>query len=129
MQDKFDIAIIGSGPAGFSAAIYAARSGLKTAIFTGPVTGGLLTTTYTIENYLGFIEQSAQKLIDNMLHQCKELEITMLNLFVTNVQKEGAEFILHVQDQRQYKVKAIIIATGARPKHLHVPGESEYITA
>jgi len=127
MQDKFDVAIIGSGPAGFSAAIYAARAGLKTAIFTGPVTGGLLTTTWTIENYPGFIEQSAQKLIDNMLLQCKELEITMLNLFVTKVQQEGTEFMLHMQDQSQYKVKAIVIATGARPKHLYVPGESEYM--
>ncbi len=123
----YDVIIIGGGPAGLSAAIYAVRKVLKTLLVSKDI-GGQVTWTYDVDNYLGFSQIETADLISK---------------FEEHVQKYGAERLVGVEvkaleltgkikkvitgDGKTYLAKTIIIATGKRPRSLGVPGEKEFI--
>ncbi len=123
----YDVIIIGGGPAGLSAAIYAVRKVLKTLLVSKDI-GGQVTWTYDVDNYLGFSQIETADLISK---------------FEEHVQKYGAERLVGVEvkaleltgkikkvitgDGKTYLAKTIIIATGKRPRPLGVPGEKEFI--
>ena len=126
MSAEIDLAIIGGGPAGLSAAIQGARLGLETIVLESKSIGGKVLDTQIIEDYPGFVEISSMKLIGVMRKQAlksgakiKELEeVLKIDIF------RGKKRIVSSKDM--YFAKTIIIATGGKYKKLGVPGEEKY---
>ncbi|QDA32190.1 thioredoxin-disulfide reductase [Thermococcus indicus] len=129
----WDVLIIGAGPAGFTAAIYAARFGLETLILSKDL-GGNMALTDMIENYPGFPEGiSGSELTNRMHEQVKNLGVDIVFDEVARIDPaecayyEGpCKFAVKTKNGKEYKAKTIIIAVGAAPRKLHVPGEEEF---
>ena len=120
---RYDVAIIGGGPAGLGAAIYAARGGLKTVVFEKGLFGGQIVLTTEVENYPGFPEVlSGFELIDQMKKQAERFEATFREEEVQAIGLEGLCKIIET-DSGKYRCKSIIYAAGAHPRKLNVPGE------
>ncbi len=123
-----DILIIGSGPAGYTAAIYAARSGRKTTLIAGQQQGGQLMITTMIENYPGFATPiSGPFLMDEMRKQTENMGVEIIHDTVESVDFSSDIFQCLGESGVIYKSKSIIIATGASSKWLGVPGETKYL--
>ncbi len=119
-----DVAIIGGGPAGLSAGIYATRAGLNAIIIDKGNAGGLAEDAPFVENYLGFEGLKGEELAKKFKeHALKYVEISEKNE-VTEIKKEDDRFILKAE-RGDYTAKAIIFATGTTHKSLGVPGEKE----
>ena len=126
---EFDVVIIGSGPAGLTAAIYTTRGGLSTAVFAGLQHGGQLTTTTEVENFPGFKEPiMGPTLMADMTHQAERLGAKIFFEEITKVDLKPApetqRFFLWA-DSEQIAAKTVIIATGASAKTLKLPREQE----
>ena len=120
---QYDVAIIGAGPAGLSAAIYAARGGLHTVVFERGLVGGQIVLTADVENYPGFEENmSSFDIIDKMKKQADKFKAEFKDEEVVSITFDEYDKIIKT-NQQEYKFKTIIIATGANPKKLEVPGE------
>ncbi len=123
-----DIAIIGSGPAGLTAALYAARAQQQVLVFEGNQPGGQLTITTEVENYPGFEKGIlGPELMDIMRKQAQRFGAESVYEHVIDVQLDRRPFELLTDRERRYTADALIIATGASAKMLGVPGESEYM--
>ena len=123
---KYDIAIIGSGPAGLSAAIYAARGGLKPIVFEKGVLGGQITVTQEVENYPGFHKTlSGIELMDEMKKHADKFGTETCQEEVKGIGMQGLCKIIET-DKKIYHAKTLIIATGAHPRKLNVPGEDKF---
>lgn len=121
---KTDLLIIGAGPAGCSAAVYAARSGIKTIIAGGAMPGGQLLQTNDIENYAGFINPvPGFELMDNMHKQCKRLGVEIVSDEIVKLEGTQTPFTLTAAGGTQYQATAVIIAAGASARWLGVEGE------
>ena len=121
----YDVAIIGSGPAGLTAAIYAARAKLATLVLTGDALGGQIATTNDVENYPGFEEITGPDLTMRMRAQAERFGAETVFDQITEVDFDGPPFSL-VGGSTAYEARTIIVATGASPTLLGVPGEQEY---
>lgn len=125
MENLYDLIIIGSGPAGLSAGLYGARAKLKTLILEKGKTGGQIVTTHDVANYPGSVEDaSGPKLIARMVEQCKSFGAEMVKDNIVEANINGEIKVLK-GEKGEYKGKVLIIATGATPKKLGVPGEKE----
>jgi thioredoxin reductase (NADPH) len=127
MEEKVKVLIIGSGPAGYTAAIYAARAGLKPVLFTGGQPGGQLTTTNDVENFPGYPEgiNGPQMMID--LQKQAERFGTQINYgLVTSVDFSGYPLKVTVDESKQIVAESVIIATGASAKYLGIPSEETF---
>ena len=133
------LAIIGSGPSGYTAAVYAARAGLDPILFTGPELGGQLMQTTYVENYPGFpMGVLGPEMMDLFKAQALRFDvkivhetISAINYISDPVGRELFKHPTHVGFSLEaktdtYKTKAVIIATGASPKWLGIPGEKEF---
>jgi len=124
--EKYDVAIIGAGPAGLSAAIYATRGGLKTIVFEKGLIGGQIVVTADVENYPGFEETlSGFEIMEKMRLQTLKFNAVIREESVKGIAFEGLCKVIET-DENQYRVKSIIIATGAHPRKLNVPGEEKF---
>ncbi len=128
-----DILVIGSGPAGYTAAIYAARAGRTTYLITGAQQGGQLTITSSIENYPGFASSiSGPELMEQMRQQVASIGVKIICDTIASVDfpvsiNFSNEFFRAIGESGAvYKGKSIIIATGAGARWLGIPGENEY---
>lgn len=121
-----NIIIIGSGPAGLTAAIYAARAGLNPLLFEGKNPGGQLVKTTFIENWPGYERILGVDLIENMRNQALQLGTRIFSNFVIDVDFSKKPFLLKTDDGNIFKTKSVIIATGSTPKMLNIPGEGIY---
>jgi thioredoxin reductase (NADPH) len=118
-------AIIGSGPAGWTAAIYAARALIHPVVFTGPQTGGQLTITTDVENYPGFREVvQGPWLMDEMRGQAEHMGTEVIEDIVTKADLSRRPFLLETDSGKTYLAETVIISTGAQAKWLGI--ESEY---
>ena len=125
-MEKYDLAIIGAGPAGLSAAIYAARGGLKTVVFEKALIGGQIVLTTEIENYPGFEEiLSGFELIEKMRLQAVKFGAEFKEEKVKAFSIEGLCKIIET-DENIYRAKSIVFAAGAHPRKLNVPGEEKF---
>jgi thioredoxin reductase (NADPH) len=123
-----NITIIGSGPAGLTAAIYAARANLSPLVFTGPEVGGQIALTNEVENYPGFPEGvTGPELVELMQKQAKRFGARIEMDTVTEVNLETHPFQLKTENGNAYEAKTLIVATGASPRKLNVPGEKELL--
>lgn len=123
---KIDLMIIGGGPAGLTAAIYAARAKLNMVLLENQITGGQVRNSYTIENYPGFKTIEGGTLADLMIEQAKDLG-AVIDEFdqVVSVNLTDGDKIVETESYI-YKPKAIIISTGASPRKLPIPNEDKY---
>lgn len=124
---EIDLIIIGAGPAGLTAAIYASRANLETLVLEKDVIGGQVRLSYTIENYPGFKSIKGNELADQMEEQASALGANIDEFdFIESVSLKDEEKIVETGDYI-YKPKAVIIATGATPKKLPIPSEKVYL--
>ena len=122
-----DVIIIGSGPAGYTAAVYAARAQLRPLVFEGTQFGGALMTTTEVENYPGFREGiTGPELMDEMREQALRFGADLRMEDVDAVSLEGPVKSVTVGDET-YQARAVILAMGAQARHLGVPGEDALI--
>lgn len=126
MNLNFAIAVIGGGPAGMSAAIYAARAGQSVVIMEGAACGGQMLLAHEIENYPGVAKAAGYALADQMMEQIRQLGVTTVYGPVNSVTKQDDVFTIQC-GKKFYTVGAVIIATGTERRTLGVPGEAEWI--
>lgn len=120
-----NVVIVGTGCAGLTAAIYAARANLKPLVLTGTTPGGLLTTTSTVENFPGFPEGiEGYELMNRMQQQAERFGARVQFGTLEKAELKAAPFRLTV-DGEEIQARTVIIATGASHRHLNVPGEAE----
>lgn len=120
----YDIAIIGAGPAGMSAAIYARRAGLSVVIFEGEMCGGQMAYTPEVENYPGFARVSGAELSYSMREQMLSLGAELVEQSVFSVSHENGYTV--TAGKATYAAKTLIIANGAKRRKLGIPGEETY---
>ena len=118
--------ILGSGPAGYAASIYAARAGLEPIIVAGMQEGGQLTTTTDVENWPGDSDGlQGPELMDRMKKHAQQFDVDVINDHINNVELKDKPFKL--QGTSEYTCDALIIATGASAMYLGMPSEKEYL--
>ncbi|NLM05517.1 MAG: thioredoxin-disulfide reductase [Tissierellia bacterium] len=123
----YDVAIIGAGPAGLAAALYASRARLKTIIIEKDGPGGQIKTTDEVENYPGSIRDcSGPDLVERMKEQVDHFGAEYTLDTIESVSFEGKEKILKGMN-KEYKAKTVIIATGAHSRPIDCPGEKEFV--
>ena len=122
------VLIIGSGPAGYTAAIYAARAMLKPVLIAGLQQGGQLTITTDVENYPGFAEPiQGPWLMEQMLAQAQHVGTTVVNDVVTGVDLDMRPFRVSTDSGTTWTCDALIVATGAQAKWLGIPSEQAFM--
>ena len=126
---KVRVAIIGSGPAGLTAALYTARAQLSTIVITGKQLGGQIATTHEVENYPGFPEGiTGPDLIERMKTQAEKFGAELAYNSVTDVDfTSGTPFLVKTDGDTDYLADAVIVTICANPRELNVPGEREYV--
>ena len=118
--------ILGSGPAGYAASIYAARAGLEPIIIAGMQEGGQLTTTTDVENWPGDSDGlQGPELMDRMKKHAQQFDVDVINDHINSVELKERPFKLH--GTSEYTCDALIIATGASAMYLGLPSEKEYL--
>lgn len=125
-KQDFDVLIVGGGPAGASASIYAARKGIRTGIVAERF-GGQVMDTMAIENFISVKETEGPKLVAALEEHVKEYEVDVMNLQrAKGLKKNGKMIDVELESGATLSSKAVILATGARWRELGVPGEKEY---
>lgn len=126
MSETYDITIIGGGPAGLTAGIYASRARLKTIILEKGILGGQAILTETIENYPGFSDMIAgTDLIARMEEQAKKFGTEIKTLVEVEEIATGKTFKV-IKSDGKIEARSILVATGSKPKRLGIPGEKEF---
>ncbi|HRX92145.1 MAG TPA: FAD-dependent oxidoreductase, partial [Candidatus Izemoplasmatales bacterium] len=125
MEKTYDLVIIGAGPAGLAAAIYAKRAMLDFVVLEKWFPGGQIANTYEIENYPGIRKASGAELSDLMYAHATDLGSDIRMEGVESVRLNG-DIKEVVSDKDTYLAKTVIIATGASPRKLKIPGEDKF---
>ncbi len=126
---KTRVVVIGSGPAGLTAALYTSRAQLETIVITGPQLGGQIATTHEVENYPGFPEgTTGPELVEAMRAQAEKFGTQYVYDSVTSVDFEhGTPFRVEVSGGEAFLADAVIVTIGANPRKLNIPGEEEFV--
>jgi thioredoxin reductase (NADPH) len=126
-NSEIDVLILGSGPAGYTAAIYAARAGLKPVVYQGGQPGGQLTITTDVENFPGYPDgiQGPQMMMD-LQKQAERFGTEVKYGLATSVDFSGYPFKVTIDESEELKAKSVIIATGASARWLGLPSEEKF---
>ena len=124
MMDAYELIIVGAGPAGMTAGVYAGRKGINTLVISKDI-GGQANWTTNIENYMGFRDISGNELMKRFAEQMKGTHLKYEENTVARVQSEDGYFVIST-GTNEFRARSVIIATGKRPKMLNVPGEKEF---
>ena len=126
-MDIIKCLIAGSGPAGYTAAVYAARANLNPVIYSGMELGGQLTTTTTVDNFPGFPEGiDGGELVARMKRQAERFGVEVRNGVITKTDFSKRPFKLTIDSKDEVLADTVIIATGASAKYLNIPGEQKF---
>lgn len=121
-----DVLVIGTGPAGCTAAIYSARAGYSVQMITGPQSGGQLTIASLIENYPGFVDPiDGAKLMSDMQSQAERMGVQVIADTITSVDFQSHPFVCR-GEEREYTSRTVVIATGANARWLGLSSEEKY---
>ena len=120
------VLIIGSGPAGYTASIYAARAGLETVLLMGHMAGGQLMLTHEVENYPGFTKISGIDLMENFQKQAESVGVALKYESAVKVDFSNRPFKVETDMGAQWTADSVIIATGSEAKWLEIPSEEKY---
>ena len=124
---KSKVLIIGSGPAGYTAGIYAARAGLKPVLVSGTQVGGQLTITTEVENFPGFPEPiQGGELMQRMRDQAQNVGVQMIDDTITEIDFEHRPFVCSSENANSFVGDSLIIATGASARWLGLPSEEKF---
>lgn len=123
--NRYELIIIGGGPAGLAAGLYAARARMKTVCLERLTPGGALATTEDVENYPGFRAITGPDLVEKMLEHAKDFGMELSYSDATSIELDGTDRIVHT-DEGPIVAKAVLIASGAKINKLGVPGEEEF---
>jgi thioredoxin-disulfide reductase len=123
----YDLIIIGGGPAGMTAGIYAARQKLNTLLITKIFGGQVTEKAVKVENYPGFEEISGQELIEKFKKQLMRYDISVEFEEVKKITKENQNFLVETVSQKKFESFTVIVATGAEPRMLNIKGEKEFL--
>jgi len=129
MENFYDVIILGSGPAGYTAALYTSRAFLKTLVLAGTAPGGQLTTTTDVDNFPGFPRGiKGPALMMEMKKQAERFGTEVAVATVTSVKRQetGKNFVV-VTEGQTYEARAVIVATGAQARYLGLPSEQKYM--
>ncbi|PIP23641.1 MAG: thioredoxin-disulfide reductase [Candidatus Nealsonbacteria bacterium CG23_combo_of_CG06-09_8_20_14_all_38_19] len=126
-MESYDLIIIGGGPAGITAGIYGARQKLNTLLITKSFGGQVARKVVMIENYPGFEEISGMELIQKFEKHLRKQKIDIERDEVSKVKKIKEHFIVITKSKNRFESKAVIVASGADPRPLEVPGEKKFI--
>lgn len=127
MDVMYDLVIVGGGPAGLAAAIYAGRSQRKTLLLEKGNYGGRVNDTYEIKNYPGTIVDSGQHLMEQFrAHAASHPTVELKRTTVTGVRKEGDTFIVETKRRGNFTARSVILDFGTRPRELNIKGEKEF---
>lgn len=128
MEDPIKCLIIGSGPAGYTAAIYASRANLSPVQIEGPLPGGQLTTTTVVENFPGYPEGiTGTEMMEDLRNQALKFGADIRHGRVTSVNFEQRPFEVTVEAKEKLYADTVIISTGAAPRYLGLPDEQKYL--
>lgn len=126
-MEQVKVLIIGSGPAGYTAAIYLSRANMQPVLYEGLQPGGQLTTTTLIENYPGFADGiDANELMSAMRKQAENLGTQIRTGSITKVDLSERPFRITIEDGSEIEAESLIIATGATAKYLGLPSETKF---
>ena len=127
MSESVKTLILGGGPAGFTAAIYAARANIAPVVYEGIQPGGQLTTTTIVENFPGFPEGvDANTLMDDMRKQARHFGADIRSGTATEVDLSKRPFRVVIDGEKEIEAQALIIATGAQARYLGLPSEEQF---
>ena len=123
------VVVIGSGPAGLTAALYTARAQLPTTVITGPLLGGQIATTHEVENYPGVPDgTTGPELVEAMRAQAERFGTEFVYDSVARAQlQDGPPFRIETTTGETHEADAVIVTIGANPRALGIPGEAEYV--
>ena len=127
MKETYDVIIIGGGPAGLTAAIYASRANLSTLIIESAISGGKLHKTHEIENYPGVSKVIGSDLAEQLVAHSQEFGAKIVEGEVENIDSMAGIQIVKTTDGEERYAKAVIIATGTKERLLKIPGALEHI--
>lgn len=126
MKNIFDIVIIGSGPSGLTAAVYAKRAGKNVLVIERSILGGQVATISEIENYPGFSKIAGIELADSFVAQAKQLGVVILQDELVDINHKG-KMVSVICKKSVYKAKALILALGSSSRHIGAEGEQEFL--
>jgi thioredoxin reductase (NADPH) len=124
---KFDIIVVGGGPAGMTAALYATRAGKRVLLLEGGSFGGQIVNSQLVENYPGTPDVGGWELADRMLSQIRALEVETLSARAVGIEKNDAGFLVKTDSKGDLAARAVILATGVGHRKLGVAGEEALI--
>lgn len=125
-MEEYDVIIVGGGPAGLTAGLYAARAKLKALMIEKKWPGGQLLNTEMVEDYPGFESISGAELAERMEKQVRKLGLNIEMDGVTCIKPQGDRKLVQAESGKEYVAKAIIVTAGGEPRRLGVPGEMEF---
>src|ERR671936_2937813 len=123
---RYEIIIVGAGPAGQTAALYPGRSRIPTLVFERGVPGGELWNTAEVEDYPGFELIMGPDLADKMQRHAEKFGATFETAEVTSISLDGDDRVVTTADGREFRAPAVIVAAGGEPRKLGIPGEDEF---
>ena len=126
MENTYDLVIIGTGPAGYTASIYASRYKLKNVII-GEIFGGYVTQAHIVANFPSEEEIEGTKLAEKMHNHAKNLGAKIIQQKVINIKKNDNNFEITTDDNKTFTGKAVIIAIGTKQRKLGLKNESEFV--